>query len=50
MITIKTPADLHLMDEAGRIVEETLRMLARTARAGMTTEEFSRKTGINPVH
>ena len=43
MITIKTPADLHLMDEAGRIVEETLRMLARTARAGMTTEELDRE-------
>jgi len=43
MITIKTPADLHLMDEAGRIVEETLRMLARTVRAGMTTEDLDRE-------
>lgn len=43
MITIKTEADLRLMDEAGRVVEETLRLLSRIARSGVTTEELDRE-------
>ena len=43
MITIKTAADLALMDEAGRVVEDTLRLLARIAAVGMTTEELDRE-------
>ena len=43
MITIKTAADLALMDEAGRVVEDTLRLLAGIAAVGMTTEELDRE-------
>lgn len=55
MITIKTAADLALMDEAGRVVEDTLRLLSRIAAVGMTTEEldheaeaFIRSRGAEP--
>lgn len=39
-ITIKSAADIEKMDEAGRIVEETLNLLMRTAQIGMTTQEL----------
>ena len=40
MITIKTDADLQRMDAAGRVVEETLRLLKTLARPGVTTAEL----------
>lgn len=40
MITIKSAADVERMDAAGRIVEETLNLLARSVRAGMRTSEL----------
>lgn len=43
MITIKTEADLQRMDAAGRVVEETLRLLKTLARPGVTTEELDRE-------
>ena len=39
-ITIKSAADIEKMDEAGRIVEETLNLLASCAAIGMTTQEL----------
>jgi len=39
-ITIKSAADIDKMDEAGRIVEETLNLLMRSAKIGMTTQEL----------
>lgn len=39
-ITIKSAADIEKMDEAGRIVEETLNLLAKSAAIGMTTQEL----------
>ena len=39
-ITIKSAADIEKMDEAGRIVEETLNLLAKSAEIGMTTQEL----------
>ena len=39
-ITIKSAADIEKMDLAGRIVEETLNLLSRSAEIGMTTEEL----------
>ena len=40
MITIKSAADIEKMDAAGRLVEETLNLMKRTARPGMRTEEL----------
>ncbi len=40
MITIKSAADIERMDAAGRIVEETLDLLGRTAAVGMRTDEL----------
>ncbi len=40
MITIKSPADIERMDAAGRVVEETLKLLARSVCAGMRTSEL----------
>ena len=55
MITIKTDTDLQLMDAAGRVVEETLRLLKTLARPGVTTaeldheaERFIRSRGATP--
>lgn len=42
-MTIKTGADLRLMDEAGRVVEDTLRLLRELAAPGVTTEELDRE-------
>lgn len=39
-ITIKSAADIEKMDEAGRIVEETLNLLAKSAEIGMTTQDL----------
>ena len=39
-ITIKSASDLQKMDAAGRVVEETLNLLARTAKPGMRTDEL----------
>ncbi|MEA4869659.1 MAG: type I methionyl aminopeptidase [Christensenella sp.] len=39
-ITIKSASDIEKMDVAGRIVEETLNLLSRSAEIGMTTEEL----------
>jgi methionyl aminopeptidase len=39
-ITIKSASDIQKMDEAGRIVEETLNLLAKSAEIGMTTQEL----------
>jgi methionyl aminopeptidase len=39
-ITIKSAADIEKMDAAGRIVEETLNLLAMSAEIGMTTAEL----------
>ena len=39
-ITIKSAADLEKMDVAGRIVEDTLNLLAKSAEIGMTTAEL----------
>ena len=42
MITIKSAADIERMDAAGRVVEETLNLLSRTAAPGMRTDELNR--------
>jgi methionyl aminopeptidase len=39
-ITIKSASDIEKMDEAGRIVEETLNLLAESAAIGMTTQNL----------
>jgi methionyl aminopeptidase len=39
-ITIKSAADIEKMDAAGRIVEETLNLLARSAEIGVSTAEL----------
>ena len=41
MITIKSQSELDKMEAAGRIVEETLNLMAKTAKAGMRTEELN---------
>lgn len=55
MITIKSAADIEKMDISGRIVEETLNLLAKEAKAGMRTSElddiareFIRSKGAEP--
>ena len=40
MITIKSPAAIERMDAAGRVVEETLKLLAKCVCAGMRTSEL----------
>ncbi|MEG1525266.1 MAG: type I methionyl aminopeptidase [Clostridia bacterium] len=41
MITIKSQADIEKMDAAGRVVEQTLLLMARTACPGMRTDELN---------
>lgn len=41
-ITVKSPADIRRMEESGRIVEETLRLLEKHAAPGITTVELDR--------
>ncbi len=43
MITIKSPREIETMAAAGRIVAETLALMARTARAGVSTKELDRQ-------
>jgi methionyl aminopeptidase len=40
MITLKSPRELESMARAGRIVGETLLLMRRTVRAGLTTEDL----------
>lgn len=40
MITIKSPREIEVMARAGRIVGETLALLRREIRAGMSTEDL----------
>jgi len=40
MITIKSPTELDAMAEAGRIVGETLALMGRTVRPGLSTERL----------
>jgi methionyl aminopeptidase len=40
MITLKSPRELESMAHAGRIVGETLLLMRRTVRAGLTTEDL----------
>ena len=42
MITIKSPQDIERMRAAGKVVEETLLLLGRSVRIGVTTEELDR--------
>jgi len=42
MITIKSPREIETMAAAGRIVAETLVLVARTVRPGISTEELDR--------
>ncbi len=42
MITIKSAREIEIMRVGGKITARTLTMLARTARAGMTTRELDR--------
>ncbi len=42
MITIKSPREIETMARAGHIVAETLALLARTVRPGMSTEDLDR--------
>ena len=42
MITIKSPQDIERMRAAGKVVEETLALLGRSVRVGITTEELDR--------
>jgi methionyl aminopeptidase len=40
MITLKSPREIETMARAGRIVGETLELMRRTVRAGLTTEDL----------
>lgn len=42
MITIKSPREIETMARAGRVVAETLALMARTVRPGMSTEDLDR--------
>ena len=42
MITIKSVQDIEKMKATGRVVEETLQLLERSVRVGITTEELNR--------
>ena len=42
MITIKSPREIETMARAGHIVAETLALLSRTVRPGMSTEDLDR--------
>ena len=55
MITIKSAAEIERLDAAGRVVEETLRLMATLVQPGVTTleldreaEAFIRKQGATP--
>ncbi len=40
MITLKSPREVEVMARAGRIVAATLALMAKTVRAGLTTEDL----------
>ena len=42
MITIKSAQDIEKMKAAGKVVEETLLLLEKNVRIGITTEELNR--------
>jgi methionyl aminopeptidase len=42
VIILKTPAEIEIMARASRLVAETLAMLRREVRAGVTTEDLDR--------
>ena len=42
MITIKSALDIERMQAAGKVVEDTLKLLERSVRAGITTAELDR--------
>jgi methionyl aminopeptidase len=42
MITIKSPREIEIMRRSGKITARTLSMLAKSVRAGMTTEQIDR--------
>ena len=42
MIILKTPDEIEIMARASRLVAETLAMLRREVRAGITTEDLDR--------
>ena len=55
MITIKTPAEIALMRESGKLTRDVLNLLGNSIRAGMTTKEldkiaqdFIRENGAYP--
>ena len=43
MITLKSPREIDTMAAAGRIVAETLALMGRSARAGVSTKELDRQ-------
>ena len=43
MITLKSPREIETMTAAGRIVAETLALMGRTVRAGISTKELDRR-------
>ena len=42
MITIKSVQDIEKMKAAGRVVEDTLLLLEKSVRVGITTAELNR--------
>ncbi len=42
MITIKTPAEIALMRESGKLTRDVLNLLGSSVRAGMTTKELDK--------
>ena len=56
MITIKSAQDIERMQAAGKVVEDTLKLLEKSVRVGVTTaeldriaEEFIRSQGAYPT-
>ncbi len=43
MITIKSPREIDIMARAGRIVAETLALVRKEVRAGVSTEALDRR-------
>ena len=42
MITIKSAQDIERMRAAGKVVEDTLKLLEKSVRVGITTAELDR--------
>ena len=49
MITIKSPREIETMAAAGRIVAETLALVARQVRPGVSTEQLDRATNFDSI-